>query len=55
MMGRRLLAVAIKEFRQIARDGRTLAVLLFKGGQMVDQVVGLAPKEDFKQILDKHV
>jgi len=31
------------------------AVLLFKGGQMVEQVVGLAPKEDFKKILDKHV
>ena len=31
------------------------AVLLFKGGQVVEQVVGLAPKEDFKLILDKHV
>lgn len=29
MTGSRLLAVAFKEFRQIARDGRTLAVLLF--------------------------
>jgi thioredoxin 1 len=31
------------------------AVLLFKGGQVVETVVGLAPKEDFKTILDKHV
>jgi thioredoxin 1 len=31
------------------------AVLLFKGGQVVESVVGLAPKEDFKLILDKHV
>jgi len=31
------------------------AVLLFKGGQVVETVVGLAPKEDFKSILDKHV
>jgi thioredoxin 1 len=31
------------------------AVLLFKGGQVVETVVGLAPKEDFKEILDKHV
>jgi thioredoxin 1 len=31
------------------------AVLLFKGGQVVETIVGLAPKEDFKEILDKHV
>jgi thioredoxin 1 len=31
------------------------AVLLFKGGQVVDQVVGLAPKEDFQKVIDKHV
>jgi thioredoxin 1 len=31
------------------------AVLLFKGGQVVETVVGLAPKEDFTSILDKHV
>ena len=31
------------------------AVLLFKGGQVVESVVGLAPKEEFKVILDKHV
>lgn len=31
------------------------AVLLFKGGKVVESVVGLAPKEDFKQILDKHI
>jgi thioredoxin 1 len=31
------------------------AVLLFKGGQIVESVVGLAPKEDFKKAIDKHV
>ena len=31
------------------------AVLLFKGGQVVDQVVGLAPKEDFKRVIDRHI
>jgi thioredoxin 1 len=31
------------------------AVLLFKGGQVVGQVVGLAPKEDFKRVIDQHI
>lgn len=31
------------------------AVMLFKGGQMVDQVVGLADKSQFKQMIDKHL
>jgi thioredoxin 1 len=31
------------------------AVMLFKGGQIVESVVGLAPKEEFKKALDKHV
>jgi thioredoxin 1 len=31
------------------------AVLLFKDGQVVETVVGLAAKENFKEILDKHV
>jgi thioredoxin 1 len=31
------------------------AVLLFKNGQVVETVVGLAPKEDFKRAIDKHV
>ena len=30
------------------------AVLLFKDGQVVESVVGLAPKEDFKKVIDKH-
>ena len=30
-------------------------VMLFKGGQIVDQVVGLADKGVFKQMIDKHV
>jgi thioredoxin 1 len=31
------------------------AVMLFKGGQIVESVVGLAPKDEFKKVLDKHV
>jgi thioredoxin 1 len=31
------------------------AVLLFKGGQVVDQVIGAAPKEDFKRVIDRHI
>jgi len=31
------------------------AVLLFKGGQVVESVIGLAPKEDFKKAIDKHL
>ena len=31
------------------------AVLLFKGGKLVDQVVGLQPKEEFKRVIDKHL
>ena len=31
------------------------ALLLFKGGQVVESIVGLAPKEDLKKALDKHV
>jgi thioredoxin 1 len=31
------------------------AVMLFKGGQIVEAVVGLAPKEEFKKVIDKHV
>jgi thioredoxin len=31
------------------------AVLLFKDGQVVESVIGLAPKEDFKKVIDKHV
>ena len=31
------------------------AVLLFKDGQVVESVVGLAPKDDFKKVIDKHL
>ena len=31
------------------------AVMLFKGGQIIESVVGLAPKEEFKSKIDKHV
>ena len=31
------------------------ALLLFKGGQVVESVVGLAPKEDLKAKIDKHL
>ncbi|MGH9371341.1 MAG: thioredoxin family protein [Vicinamibacterales bacterium] len=30
-------------------------LLLFKGGQIVEQVVGLADKDQLKKLLDKHV
>ena len=30
-------------------------LLLFKGGQLVEQVVGLADKDALKKMLDKHV
>ena len=30
-------------------------LLLFKGGQLVEQVVGLADKDSLKKMLDKHV
>jgi thioredoxin 1 len=31
------------------------AVLLFKDGQVVESVIGLAPKEDFKRAIEKHL
>ena len=31
------------------------AVLLFKDGLVVETVIGLVPKEDFKQAIDKHI
>ena len=31
------------------------ALLLFKDGQVVESVVGLAPKEDLAKVLDKHL
>ena len=31
------------------------AVLLFKNGEVVEQVIGLAPKEEFKKVIDKHI
>jgi thioredoxin 1 len=30
-------------------------ILLFKGGQVVEQVVGIAAKADLKKVIDKHV
>jgi thioredoxin 1 len=30
-------------------------LLLFKGGQVVDQVVGMADKDALKKVIDKHV
>ena len=30
-------------------------LLLFKGGQIVEQVVGLADKDSLKRLIDKHV
>jgi thioredoxin 1 len=31
------------------------AVLLFKGGQVVEAIVGVAPKDDFKAAIDRHI
>src|SRR5438552_16704626 len=31
------------------------ALLLFKGGQVVESVVGLAPKVDLKRVIAKHI
>ena len=31
------------------------ALLLFKGGQVVESVLGLVPKEDLKKVIDKHL
>lgn len=31
------------------------ALLLFKNGELVDQVVGLVPKDDIKRVIDKHL
>ena len=31
------------------------ALLLFKGGEVVDQVVGAMPKEEIKKVIDKHL
>ena len=31
------------------------ALLLFKGGQVVESVVGLVSKEDLKKLIDKHL
>jgi thioredoxin 1 len=30
-------------------------LLLFKGGQVVESIVGMAPKDDLKKVIDKHV
>jgi thioredoxin 1 len=31
------------------------ALLLFKGGQVVESIVGLVPKEELKKAIDKHI
>jgi thioredoxin 1 len=31
------------------------ALLLFKGGQVVESIIGLVPKGELKRVLDKHV
>jgi thioredoxin 1 len=31
------------------------AVLLFKNGEVVESIIGLAPKEDFRKAIDKHL
>ena len=31
------------------------AILVFKGGQIVESVVGLQPKDELKKVIDKHL
>src|SRR5438067_13384911 len=31
------------------------ALLLFKGGQLIDRVVGLQPKDEIKKVIDRHL
>jgi thioredoxin 1 len=31
------------------------ALLLFKGGHLVDQVVGLQPRDEIKKVIDRHL
>jgi thioredoxin 1 len=31
------------------------AMLVFKGGQVVEQIVGLTPKEELQRVLNKHI
>jgi thioredoxin 1 len=31
------------------------AVLLFKNGEVVDQIIGLAPKADLQRVIDRHL
>jgi thioredoxin len=31
------------------------ALLLFKGGQVVEQIVGLVPKDDIKKVIERHL
>ena len=31
------------------------ALLLFKGGEIVESIVGLVPKDDLKKAIDKHI
>ncbi len=31
------------------------ALLLFKGGQVVESVIGLAPKDELKKVIEKHI
>ena len=31
------------------------AMLVFKGGQVVESIVGLTPKEELQKVLDKHI
>src|SRR5438105_3551582 len=31
------------------------ALLLFKGGKVVDQIVGLVPKDEIKRVIERHI
>jgi thioredoxin 1 len=30
-------------------------MLVFKGGQVVDTLIGLTPKDELKKVLDRHI
>lgn len=54
----KVVAVDVDQAQQTAMQFGIMSVptlLLFKGGQIVEQVVGVADKTHLKKLLDKHV
>ena len=47
---------SVKDLRTLACEVRGVpTVMVFKGGQIVDQVVGLVDKDALKRVIDKHI